>query len=177
MWFVTIVRPGKARPLVAAYRSEWKTRRVGSMVRTVLNCMGIALIACALAACARQPPEQRLRAEVAAMQEAAENGQPRAFMARVAADFIGNDGLDRDGLERLLRGQLLLNAKVGVRTGPLEVEMGQGTATVRFSVLLTGGSGGLLPERGQLWQVTSGWREHDGDWQLYNASWSAAGER
>jgi len=147
------------------------------MARTVLNCLRIALIACALAACTRQAPEQRLRAEMAAMQEAAENGQPWAFMARVAPDFIGNDGLDRDGLERLLRGQLLLNAKVGVRTGPLEVEMGQGTATVRFTVLLTGGNGRFLPERGQVWQVTSGWREHDGDWQLYSADWSAAGER
>lgn len=150
------------------------------MARTVLNCLRIALIACALAACTRAAPEQRLRAAVAAMQDAAENGQPRAFMASVAPDFIGNDGLDRDGLERLLRGQLLLNTKVGVRTGPLEVAMGQGagmgTATVRFTVLLTGGSGGLLPERGQVWQVTSAWRERDGDWQLCSASWGVAGE-
>ena len=65
------------------------------------------------------------------MQAAVENGEPRAFMARVAPDFIGNEGLDRDGLERMLRGQMLLNAKVGVQTGPLEVEMGQGTATSR----------------------------------------------
>lgn len=142
------------------------------MVRTVWNCMRIALIVLAVAACARQAPEQRLRADVAAMQAAVENGEPRAFMARVAPDFIGNEGLDRDGLERMLRGQMLLNAKVGVQTGPLEVEMGQGTATVRFTVLLTGGDGRFLPERGQMQQVTSGWRESDGQWQLYSASWN-----
>ena len=106
------------------------------------------------------------------MQAAVENGEPRAFMARVAPDFIGNEGLDRDGLERMLRGQMLLNAKVGVQAGPLEVEMGQGTATVRFTVLLTGGDGRFLPERGQMQQVASGWRESDGQWQLYSASWN-----
>ncbi|MEG1680420.1 MAG: hypothetical protein RR326_10015, partial [Stenotrophomonas sp.] len=72
-------------------------------------------------------------------------------MDGVAEDFVGNEGLDRAGMERLLRGQLLLNAKVGVQTGPLRVEMGEGdTATVRFTVLLTGGNQGLLPERGQM---------------------------
>ena len=147
------------------------------MIRTVLNCARIALIALALAACARQAPEQRLRQAVAQMQEAVEQGRPKAFMAHVATDFIGNDALDRDGLDRLLRGQLLLNARVGVRSGPLAVAMGPGdTATVRFTVLLTGGDGGFLPERGQLQQVVSHWRQDDGQWRLYNAVWSPAAE-
>jgi hypothetical protein len=148
----------------------------GAMIRTVFNCARIALIVLAVGACARQAPEQRLRDTVARMQAAVEQGSPRDFMADVAADFIGNDSLDRAGLERLLRGQLLLNARVGARTGPLQVAMGQGgTATVRFSVLLTGGDGRFLPERGQLQQVTSHWRDKDGQWQLYSATWSPAG--
>lgn len=149
----------------------------GAMIRTALNCARTALIVLALAACARQAPEQRLRQAVAQMQEAVEQGRPKAFMAHVAEDFIGNDTLDRDGLDRLLRGQLLLNARVGVRTGPLQVEMGQGdTATVRFTVLLTGGDGRFLPERGQLQQVASQWRMVDDQWRLYSASWSPAVE-
>ena len=57
--------------------------------------------------------------------------------------------------------------------GPLQVEMGQGdTATVRFTVLLTGGDGRFLPERGQLQQVVSHWRLADDQWRLYSASWS-----
>jgi len=147
----------------------------GAMIRTVFNCVRIALIVLVLCACTRQAPEQRLRDTVARMQAAVEQGEPRDFMAYVAADFIGNDTLDRAGLDRLLRAQLLLNARVGARTGPLRVEMGQGdTATVRFSVLLTGGDGRFLPERGQLQQVTSHWRQVDGQWQLYGASWSPA---
>lgn len=131
-----------------------------------------------MAGCARQPPEQRLRQTIAAMQEAVESGAPADFMAPVATDFVGNGGLDRAGLERLLKAQLLLNRKVAAQTGPVTVEMGEGggTATVRFSVLLVGGSGGLLPERGDMQELVSGWREEQGQWRLYSASWRPVGQ-
>ena len=44
-------------------------------------------------------------------------------------------------------------------------------ATVRFSAVVTGGSGRFLPERAQAWEVTSGWRDEGGDWRLYYAQW------
>jgi len=128
-----------------------------------------------ITACNREPPEQRLRQTIAEMQAAIEQGEPRKFMANVTNDFIGNDSLDHAGLSQLLRGQLLLNAKVGIQTGPLTVEMQKDTALVRFTVLLTGSGGSLLPERGQMQQVISGWREVDGQWQLYSAQWHPVG--
>ena len=42
----------------------------------------------------------------------------------------------------------------------------------RFSVLATGGSGGFLPDSGQVYQVETGWRLVDGEWKLLNASWT-----
>ena len=39
-------------------------------------------------------------------------------------------------------------------------------ARVEFTVALTGGSGRLLPESGQVYAVRSGWRIEDGDWNL-----------
>ncbi|MGH8055438.1 MAG: nuclear transport factor 2 family protein [Stenotrophomonas sp.] len=130
-----------------------------------------------MAACGREPPEQRLRLTVAAMQEAVEKGKPKDFMEPVADDFVGNGGLDRAGLERLLKGQLLLSPNVTVQTGPLSVEMGANdtTATVRFSMLLAGGSGRFVPERGDMQELVSGWREEEGQWRLYSASWKPMG--
>lgn len=145
------------------------------MIRTFLNCMLCAVIVLSLGACRREPPEQRLRATIVAMQDAVEIGKPGEFMDAVSSDFVGNEGLDRAGLERLLKGQLLLNAKVAIQTGPVTVDLAGDTATVRFSVLLAGGSRGLLPERGQMQEVVSGWREHDGQWQVYSASWKPVG--
>lgn len=114
------------------------------MIRTVLNCMLCAVIVLSMAACGREPPEQRLRLTVAAMQEAVEKGRPKDFMESVAEDFVGNGGLDRAGLERLFKGQLLLNPNVTVQTGPMQ-------------------------------ELVSGWREEDGQWRLYSASWKPVG--
>lgn len=49
------------------------------------------------------------------------------------------------------------------------------TATVRFSVLLTGGGGRWLPDQAQHYQVTTGWRLRGSDWELYHAQWTAGG--
>lgn len=147
------------------------------MLRTVLNCVLCVLIVLSVAACGREPPEQRLRQTIAAMQEAVESGKPGDFMGSVSSEFVGNEGVDRAGLERLLKAQLLLNRNVAVQTSPLTVEMGEGdkTATVRFSVLLVGGSGALVPERGDMQELVSGWRDEDGQWQVYSAHWKPVG--
>ncbi len=145
------------------------------MIRTVLNYMLMVAIVLGMAACKADPPEQRLRQTIAAMQEAVEAGRPKDFMASVAPDFVGNEGLDHAGLHNLLKAQLLLNSKVAVQTGPVSVDVQGEVASVRFSVLLAGGNRGLLPERGQMQEVVSGWREQDGQWQLYSASWEPVG--
>lgn len=149
------------------------------MGRFVVNCILWGLIVLGLAACVREPPEQRLRQTVVAMQEAVESGDAGDFMGSVSPDFVGNNGLDRDGLERMLKAQLLLNSKVGLQTGPLTVQMGEAldTATVRFTVLMVGGSGRFLPERGQMQEVVSGWRDEKGQWRVYSAQWEPVGAR
>jgi hypothetical protein len=106
------------------------------------------------------------------MQTAMESGKPRDFMAFVTKDFTGNEGsVDHDGLANLLRAIVLRNEKVGVTLGPIDVEL-QGTrATLHVTATLTGGSGGLLPERGAIYSITSGWRREGSDWRCYNAQW------
>lgn len=149
------------------------------MGRFVVNCILWGLIVLGLAACTAEPPEQRLRQTVMAMQEAVESGDAGDFMASVSPDFVGNNGLDHDALERMLKAQLLLNSKVGLQTGPLTVQMGEAmdTATVRFTVLMAGGSGRFLPERGQMQEIVSGWRDEQGQWRVYSAEWEPVGAR
>lgn len=125
----------------------------------------------AMAGCSRTPAEDRLRAAIAEMQLGIEQRQPTVVMAHVADNFIGDAGLDRDGLYGLLRVQVLRNASIGATLGPIEIELLEGQAEVRFSALLTGGAGGLLPDRAGTYSVTTGWREIDGNWKLVTASW------
>lgn len=125
----------------------------------------------AATACSRPPPEERLRTALADMQQALEDREPARFMEHVAADFVGNAGVDRDALQQMVRGQLLLNQRIDLVLGPAEVELREDGASVGFSALVAGGGGRLLPERGGAWQVTTGWREEDGRWRLHYARW------
>jgi ketosteroid isomerase-like protein len=126
----------------------------------------------AISACRRTPDEQLIRNTIAAMQQAAEAGQPRDFMSHVSGDFTGEDGtVDRDGLANILRVEVLRNEKAGVTLGPIDVQLQGDRATVKVTATLTGGSGGLLPERASVYAITSGWRKENGEWRCYNASW------
>ena len=125
-----------------------------------------------LGACSRSPPEQRLREQLATMQAALEQGRAGDFMYAVTDDFAGNSGMDRAALQQVVRAQVLANARIGLTLGPAEVEIVGDRATARFSAMATGGSGRFLPEQAQAWEVTSGWREEDGDWRLYYAQWT-----
>ena len=123
-----------------------------------------------LAACARTPPEQQLRENVASLQSAIEKHDGPAVQDVLADDFIGPEGLDRDGARRLAQAMFLRYRDVGVTLGPLDIEMRPEHAIVRFTAALTGGAG-ALPESGQVYDVETSWRMEDGDWRLVNAAW------
>lgn len=134
----------------------------------------LAAILLLLAACSSEPAEQRLRDTIDAMQLAAIEHRPGDFMESVASDFIGEGSLDRAAMHNLLRAQLLRNREIGVTRGPLDIEMQGDRATVRFKLVATGGAGGLLPERAQGYDITSGWRDEDGEWRLFLVEWKEA---
>jgi hypothetical protein len=129
------------------------------------------LVLVLLTACSRPDAEQRLRSQLQDMQEAAAEGRVGDFMAGVSEDFTGNGGADRAELHNLLRLQVLGWTTVGVVTGPVEVDLQGSSATVRFSAVVSGGSGRFLPDSAQAYSITSGWREEDGRWQVYYAEW------
>ena len=125
-------------------------------------------VACVAGAVAHAPSAGRPGADL----KAVEAHDPRAFMRYVSADFTGNDGqADRDGLHNLLRAQVLRNESVGVTLGPIDVDLLGDRATVHVTATLTGGSGGLLPERGSIYSITSGWKREGGEWKCFNAAW------
>ncbi|MGH8025628.1 MAG: nuclear transport factor 2 family protein [Pseudoxanthomonas sp.] len=133
---------------------------------------GLLLLALAtLAACARDTPETALRMQLQRMQTAAAERRAGDFMEGVAADFVGNEGMDRAALHNLMRAQVLGNSTIGVTMGPVEIEQKAGQATLRFTALLTGGQGRFIPDSAQTYSITSGWRLEDGEWRVYYAHW------
>ncbi len=126
------------------------------------------------AGCSRPDPEAALRESVAGLETAIEQRDPAAMQQQLAHDFIGNDGLDRDGARRMAALLLMRHRDIDIDIGPLRLELAGEHAVVRFTAMLRGGSGGLLPDAARLYEVETGWRMEDGEWRLTSARWSPA---
>ena len=136
----------------------------------MLFSLSLALL---LAACARTPDGDAIRANVRAMAAAAESQSKAGVLEHVADDFIGNDGeLDRAGLEQLLRARLLAGHSIGVSIGSVAIEVDGDRATARFEATVTDGSGRWLPEHRAVLQIITSWRREQREWRCYNAQWS-----
>lgn len=128
-----------------------------------------------LAACS--PPltvEQKVIGVIRDMEARIEAGERRPFMANVALDFNGQDGITtRDQLNAMVLYQLNRHQRVQAQFFPIHVTpTGTGLAEANFGVLLTGGQG-WLPDSGQMYQITTRWQEQDGKWLLHSARWKA----
>ena len=128
------------------------------------------LAAMAFTGCKREPPEEALRNTVAAMEAAAEKGDADALFDHIAEDFGGNEGMDREAFRRYVMVMGLRRETVGVQLGPLDVQLFGDRASAKFTAALTGGPG-WLPNRAQVYDVTTGWRLQDGEWMLISATW------
>lgn len=143
----------------------------GQFVRCGLLCV---IVAAASTSCGRGAPEERLREAVAQLQVAIESRDAGSIEDLLADDFIGPEGLDQKGARRLASGVFLRHRNVGVTLGPLHLDLKPDHATVEFTAVLTGGSGGFLPDSGRIYDVTTGWRMDGNGWRLTSAQWSAA---
>jgi len=124
-----------------------------------------------LAGCGGGTPEQRLRASMEELQSAIQARDAKAVQARLADDFVGPDGLDRDGARRLAAASFLRYRDVWLRIAAVRYEVRGDRATVEFEAALGGGSGAALPDAAQLYEVRTGWRERDGEWRMISAQW------
>jgi len=149
-----------------------RRRRVSTRGRTLWTWLLSASLLALSASCTRTDPEAALRGRVDAIAAAIEARDAAAMQRHLAADFIGNDGLDREGARRLAMGYALRFRDVGVSLGPLEVEMAPAHATVRCKAVLRGGSGRALPDSARIYDVESGWRMEDGEWKLASVRWT-----
>ena len=125
----------------------------------------------ALPGCHREPPEAALHATIAGMQVAAEAHDTDSLFEPIAEDFAGSEGMDRQAFHRYVTFMGLRNQQIGAQLGPLEVKLFGDRATVVFTAGISGGAG-WMPERGQVYDVVTGWRLDGGKWKLISAKWT-----
>ena len=119
--------------------------------------------------------EQQVIASIETMEAAAEDGRHLDFMGHVAAGFQAQyESMDRREFHRFMIFQMNENRRMHANFFPIHVrQTGEETASAEFRVLVTGG-GGLIPDRGQLFDVKTDWLLDGGDWLLYKADWETA---
>lgn len=130
-------------------------------------------VAFLLAACGDERSlEQQIIGVITEMEELAEAGERRAFMNFVDDEFRGQQGrMARDDFHRFMILQWNRNQRLYAQLFPIRVEpLDRDLARARFRALITGGRG-LIPERGELYQIETTWRRHGSDWLLLEASW------
>ncbi len=148
-------------------------RKTRIRVRCFPGLFAALLAGACLLACVRTSPEQALRERVDLLQRDIDGRRADAVADALAEDFIGNDGMDRRQARRMAAALFLRYRDVRVRFGPLQVQMhGDTRAAVRFTAAATGGSGGLLPQDVQVFDVTTGWRSESGEWRMASAEWA-----
>ena len=136
---------------------------------------GFSLIVLLLVACGDDlSVEQQIIATLRSMEYAAEEGEHFEFISHVADSFSGQQGtMDLREFHRFMIFQINQNRRLQAQFFPIYVkETGEGLASAHFRILVTGG-GGLLPERGQLFEVETHWLLNVSDWMLEKADWEA----
>jgi hypothetical protein len=139
-----------------------------------VRCLIAAAVAGAawLGGCARSDPERELRDAVAQMARAVERRAPGELLQLLSDDFTReSSAFGKRDVQRTLAGVLLRNEKIHVSAVVTALVIGGERARTKVRVVATGGSSGLLPERGQTWEFEIGWRRENDAWRAYNAEW------
>ncbi len=126
-----------------------------------------------LSGCGAAPPdEERIRQRIQDMTQGLADRDTRAVMAPLADDFVGETwNLDERAVRLILQREMRAHERLRAHVQDLSIELhGAGRASAEFRVVLTGGSG-LIPARGRLMQVRTGWRLDADEWMLISASW------
>jgi hypothetical protein len=133
----------------------------------------ILLQALWLAGCGKPAPaEEAIAAAISDMASALEQREASPIVARLHDDLIIREGihgaLGKEQAGRMLTATFFRHKNISVVLTNIEVtpdSIRDDRASARFNALVTGGSGGMLPDRAQLYRISSEWQLAD-DWQL-----------
>src|SRR5664279_2124071 len=119
----------------------------------------------ALLACRSDKPEDQVRRAFEQCRAAVEAGDATGATAPLGSAFRGPNGMDKATARLFLLG-LFRQEKVGVTVVRNEVSVKGGEALQEVDLVLTGRSGGLLPQDASQRGFRLRWRKTGGDWTL-----------
>ncbi|WP_257310600.1 hypothetical protein [Geothrix fuzhouensis] len=118
-----------------------------------------------LLACRSDKPEDQVRKAFGACVAAVEAGDAAAAAEPLDAGFRGPEGMDKPAARLFLMG-IFRQEKVGLTVVRNEVTVTGNEAFQEVDLLITGRSGGLLPQDASRRSFGLRWRKAGGDWRL-----------
>jgi hypothetical protein len=137
----------------------------GPMRKGIVSVVTALALLGALASCASDRPEEQVRKAFEACCKAVEAGDAAAATAPLDPAFRGPEGMDKATARLFLLGTLR-QEKVGVTVVRNEVAIRGKEAFQDVDLILTGRSGGLLPQDASHRTFQLRWRKAGGDWKL-----------
>lgn len=133
----------------------------------------IALLTLWLSGCGQpEPTEDAITRAIKEMAEALEQRQASPIVDRlhdelaISESIHGELGKEQTG--RMLTATFFRHREISVVLTNIQVtadSIREDRAGATFNALVAGGSGGILPDRAQLYRISSEW-QYDGDWKL-----------
>lgn len=132
-----------------------------------------AVVTLLLAGCGRDDPQIELNAAAQSLQDSIESKDNGELMARIHPEFIANQRLDRDWVQRTIALMFLRHEKVGVIAlnsqswiDPTYPDKGYSEGQVALT-----GAERWLPQRVGHYNVRLEWWREGGEWLLARLNW------
>lgn len=152
------------------------TNRVTAMRAITFRrrCLVFCLLILPALSCTTQTgPEEAIRANINAVQQAVEDKDTGEVLDFVTEQFLGNGRIDKQGLRALMLAYYLRHKNINVVVTRMDIEVSPYdpySAKMQGAVVLTG-TDHLLPENGRLVNVSGEWQKYGDDWLLARLDW------
>lgn len=139
--------------------------------------LGLITLQLLTSGCSEAPAEKGIASALEKITVALEERQSGAVMEHLHENFR-SDGphgdMDRKQVHKVLLATFYRHQNISVTLTNLQVQpdaMNKDRADATFNIFSTGGSGGLLPDTGQIYRITSQWQRLEtwqggGEWKL-----------
>ncbi len=144
----------------------------GAWARLFVALCSAALLTGLLQACSKPPDETQIRTAIDAMAQAVQDKDRSAFVEHLSPEFKAGNGMDQNGLGRLMLFEFQRNKKIGVYVVDTDVQVDGLWANAVLHVAVTGASD-WLPERARYYRVSTRWHKRDGQWRVRRARWES----
>ncbi len=140
------------------------------MKNKVLLYLLITLSSLTFLSCDKTSELSKLKQKINVLVDAVEKHQKKNIANVLAQDFLTGKNLNKLQFLFYIDYQFKRNKNISISIIDREVRFNEKNADVIFKVLLLG-SNDWLPERGQIYNVTSRWKKEKGDWVISRLRW------